>query len=119
MRRKKFQLIIHHDKHPNYVNENDENSNDINNIDTNKNSDVSNYDTLCNDVNNSETKYDNFNNNGSENVSINNIDTENNIDNVELCYNFKCRQSAHLIQKYSETLPYALQFVQQSNTYIC
>ena len=44
---------------------------------------------------------------------------ENSNDNVELCYNSKRRQSAHLIQKYGEYLPYTIQFIQQSNTNIC
>ena len=112
-------MIIHHDSYPNNVNDNDEHPNYSNNIDNQKNSDVSNNYTLCNDVNSSNTNSNNFSNNSSDNNDINNINTENNIDNVELYYNFKCRQSAHLIQKYGESFPYDIQFVQQSNTNIC
>ena len=118
MRRKLLQLIISNNTHPNYVNYNYEHTNDINNIDTNKNCDISNNDTLCNDVNNNNTDSNKFNNNGSDNDDVNNIDTENNIDNIELCYNCKCRQGAHLVQKYGESLPYFIQLIQQSNTNI-
>ena len=114
--RKLRQLIIFHDTHPTYVNGNDEHTNEINNID--KKSDVINNDTLRNDVNNSNKISNNLNNNGSENDDVNNIYTENNIDNVELCYICKRRQSAHLIQKYGESLPYTIKLVQQFNTNI-
>ena len=53
-----------------------------------------------------------------DNGDFNNIDIENNIDNVELSYNFKLRQSVHLIEKYGKSSPYANQFIQQSNTNI-
>ena len=112
------QLILRHDTHPNDVNANDEHPNKIKNIDTNKKIDVSNNYTLHNDFNNSNTNYNNYNNNSSENGKVNNIDKEKNNDNVELCYNWKHHQSAHLIQKCGESLTYAIQFIQQSNTYI-
>ena len=76
-----------------------------------KNSDVRKNHTLRNDVNNSDTNSNNFNNNGSENDDVNNIDTENNIDNFELCCNYKCRQNAHSNQKYGESSPCAIQFI--------
>ena len=119
MIRKLCQLIICHDTHPNVVDDNDEQPKYINNIYTNKNSDIRNNDTFCNNVNSRNKNSNNFNNNSLDNGDTNNIDTENNIDNSELCYNCKRRQSAHLIQKYGESSPYAIQFIQQSNTNIC
>ena len=112
MRRKLCQLIISHDTHPRNFIGNYEHPNDINNIDTDKNSDIRNNDTFRNDVNNSNINSNNFNKNGSDNNKVNNIDTEKNIDNFELCYNWKLRQSSHLIQKYGEYLPYDIQFIQ-------
>ena len=118
MRGKLRQLFIHLDTHPKNVIGNDEHTNKINNIDTDKNSNASNNDMLRNDVNNSDTNSNNFNNNSSENDNVKNIDTENNIDNVKLCYNFKHRQIAHIIKKYGEYLPCAIQSIQVSNTNI-
>ena len=118
MVRNLHQLIIRNNTHPNDVNDNDKYPNNINNIDTDKNSDIGKNDMLCNDINNSNTNPDNFKNNGSENDNINNIDTENNIDNVELCYNWKRREIIHQIQKYGKYFPYAIQFIQKSNTNI-
>ena len=99
MRRKFCQLVIH-DTDPNYVNNNYEHPKYINNIDTNKNGNIINHDTLRNDVNNRDTNSNNFKKNGSDNNNVNNIDTDKNIDNVELLYNYKRRQTAHIIQKY-------------------
>ena len=111
-------MIIHHDSYPNNVNDNDEHPNDINNIDTDKNSYVRKKDTLRNGVNNSNKNSGNFKNKGSDNEDNNKIDTENNIHNFKFCYNFKLYQSAHIIQKYGESSPYAIQLVQYSNTNI-
>ena len=83
-----------------------------------KNSDVRKNGTLRNYANNSNTKPNNLKNNKPDKYDINSIDTENNIDNVELFYNCKCCQSDHIIQKYCESLPYAIQFIQKSNTNI-
>ena len=70
---------------------------------------------LLNDVNNRNTNSNNFDNNGSDNANNNNINTEKNINNFKLSYNCKRQQSAHLIQKYGESLPYDIQFIQQYN----
>ena len=73
---------------------------------------------ICNSVNERNKSYNNFNNNGSDKDDVNNNDTENNIANVELCYNFKRHQGDHLIQKHDKYLPYTIQFIQQYNTNI-
>ena len=84
-----------------------------------KNSDDSNNDTLRNYVNKSDNNSNNFKENSSEKDDVNNIAADNNIDNVKFRYNCKRLQISHDIQKYCESLSYAIQFIRQYNTNIC